>query len=474
MVGKAFTLGDMIMKLLFVALLGLSLSAHADYKSFYFQKTQEKKSSNLWSSVKKPKTEVSSFQQKLNHQDLNDSRTFTQRYFINTQYASSPSAPTLFYLCGEATCQGPSGALFYFAEKLKANLISLEHRYYGKSQPFAQLSTENLKYLSTENALQDAALFQKFAMNQLGFNGKWIVVGGSYAGSLAAYYREKFPQLVAGALASSGPVQADDNFEEYDKHVASVAGPECLSQIHKVVAQLESALQKPEELTRLKATFSAEKLLTDLDFVYLIADMGALAIQYGYKDRFCQLLNSEDPMKGYAQFTQEIYKSWGMTALSGSASGAVSLNPDDYENDFGMRQWFYQSCTEYGYWQNAYHDKNLSARSQLINEEYHRDICRRLFNINFTTPTQKINEMFYSPLLLSSTSQIFFTNGSTDPWINLSIAKENGNTVNSKTSHITIAGAAHCDDLRSPKTSDSSSLQAARAQFLELATEWLK
>lgn len=462
------------MKLLTVCVAVFSAAAFADYKSFYFQKAQEKKENRTLSKPYSNQPEAQIFVQLINPSDPKDTRTFNQRYFVETQYATNKSSPTLFYLCGETTCGGVAAGLYSMAEKLKTNLIAIEHRYYGKSQPFSQLTTENLHYLSTEHALIDAANFQKYAMKILGFNGKWVVIGGSYAGSLAAYYRQKFPELVVGALASSGPVQAEENFETYDRHVAQVAGPQCLSQIKKVTAQLELALKHPEELSLLKAKFSAEKLLTELDFLYLVADMGALAVQYGYKDHFCQLLDSDNPMEGYAKFTQEIYKSWGMNALSGSASGAVSLSPADYENDFGMRQWFYQSCTEYGYWQNAYHDESLSARSQLINPTYHQDICRRLFGIEAPTPTSQINTQFFAPLLLETTSQIFFTNGSTDPWINLSIAEENGNTTNSKLSYFTIKGAAHCDDLRSPKPTDSEALKTARKTFLELVTQWLQ
>ena len=463
------------MNLFLIFLVAFALTAHADYKSFYFEKAQEKK----WSNFAPPSrnsddTKSSNFKQMINPQDPNDLRTFNQRYFVDTQYAARKTSPTLFYLCGEATCNGAAGVVTYFAKRLKANIISLEHRYYGKSQPFKELSTANLQYLSTENALQDAANFQKFAMNQLGFQGKWIVLGGSYAGSLAAYYRQRYPNLVVGALASSGPVQADDNFDEYDLHVATVAGPDCLQKIQDVVAEVESALQNPEKLKSLKAAFSAEKLQTDLDFVYLIADMGALAIQYNYKDHFCELLNTTNPMEGYAKFTQEIYSDWGMNALSGSASGATSLNPADYESVFGMRQWFYQSCTEYGYWQNAFPDKKRSARSQLINSQYHREICGRLFNIEIATPIQKINDNFFKPLLLPSASQIFFTNGATDPWINLSLAKENGNDTNPNHSYFTISEAAHCDDLRPPKPTDLESLTEAREQFLNLATRWLE
>ena len=41
----------------------------------------------------------------------------------------------------------------------KALLMSLEHRYYGDSQPFEDWSTPNLKFLTSEQALADIAQF---------------------------------------------------------------------------------------------------------------------------------------------------------------------------------------------------------------------------------------------------------------------------------------------------------------------------
>lgn len=40
----------------------------------------------------------------------------------------------------------------------------------------------------------------------------WIVFGGSYSGALALWMRQQFPNLVAGAVGSSGPIQAKVDF----------------------------------------------------------------------------------------------------------------------------------------------------------------------------------------------------------------------------------------------------------------------
>ena len=48
------------------------------------------------------------------------------------------------------------------AKKFEAGVVSLEHRYYGKSSPFNSLATENLKYLSSKQALSDLAAFREY------------------------------------------------------------------------------------------------------------------------------------------------------------------------------------------------------------------------------------------------------------------------------------------------------------------------
>lgn len=58
-------------------------------------------------------------------------------------------------------------SMFHFmmqvlAKKFGAALVSLEHRYYGKSSPFKYLTTENLRFLSSKQALFDLAVFRQY------------------------------------------------------------------------------------------------------------------------------------------------------------------------------------------------------------------------------------------------------------------------------------------------------------------------
>ncbi len=71
-------------------------------------------------------------------------------------------------------------------------------------------STENLKYLTLQNALADIAYFitEMNRIHSLPEDTKWILFGGSYPGYLAAWARLKYPHLVSAAVASGAPLLA--------------------------------------------------------------------------------------------------------------------------------------------------------------------------------------------------------------------------------------------------------------------------
>ncbi|WP_231950467.1 S28 family serine protease [Legionella spiritensis] len=417
------------------------------------------------------------FEQLIDHQNPAVG-TFSQRYYLDESYARTADAPVFFYICGEAACEKRSlnGAIRDFARKYHARLVALEHRYYGKSLPYDDLSTWHLRYLSTTQALQDLAYFQQTITAKHHWKGKWVAFGGSYPGSLSAYYRAGYPELVVGSLASSAPVMAKADFIEYDAHVTRVAGVECANSMREAIADMEQALSDAPRMAAIKALFEASGVHDDIDFLYVVADIGAGAVQYGLRDRFCTALsdNRQTVLENYAAFARYIYRLFHTSALELSAQGAMSENPADYQSGIGARSWMYQSCTEYGYWQNAHPDPAQSTRSALINAAYHQNLCNRLFGIQQPADTNLMNQTYYFPLMEESVSRIYLTNGSDDPWSMLSMTSENGNAVNRNLSYAIIDGAAHCEDLRGSSQADSQSLRDARQRMDVLLATWLK
>ena len=71
-----------------------------------------------------------------------------------------------------------------------------DFRFYGDSHPTSDFSVENLVYLSSEQALADLANFVTSMNEQHNLtDAKWISFGGSYPGSLSAWFRLKYPHL---------------------------------------------------------------------------------------------------------------------------------------------------------------------------------------------------------------------------------------------------------------------------------------
>lgn len=121
------------------------------------------------------------------------------------------------------------------------------------------MSTENLRYLSSDQALADLASFRNYIHEKYNLtdSNKWIAFGGSYSGSLAAWLRLKYPHLIHAAVSSSGPLQALADFSAYLDVVnrsLAVYSPDCPKQIEiamKRIEELEKSTDGRKELEKL-------------------------------------------------------------------------------------------------------------------------------------------------------------------------------------------------------------------------------
>jgi hypothetical protein len=246
--------------------------------------------------------------------------------------------------------------------------------------------------------------------------------------------------------------------------------------MREVVNEIEQALSNTnkQRYVDIQEQFNARDIINPTDFLYMVADIGAGAVQYGEHLELCKMLSGEDsPIEGYSKFAKQLLSRWHIRAVDLTPQSAMSESIKDHSNGIGFRQWYYQSCTEYGYWQNANADRYLSTRSTSINTEYHLGVCQRLFGTNLPTHEDLIYHLLYLPLMEPLASNIHFTNGSNDPWSILSFTPNSDKAINDRMTYTLIDNAAHCDDLRGPKLSDTEALKQARNKTELLISGWL-
>ena len=88
--------------------------------------------------------------------------------------------------------------------------------------PFKDLSLSNLQYLTTNQILADIDEFIKEINKRIdklygeGSKKEWMIVGGGYAGAVAAWYQARYNNTATGIWASSAPIRALQNFPDYD------------------------------------------------------------------------------------------------------------------------------------------------------------------------------------------------------------------------------------------------------------------
>jgi pimeloyl-ACP methyl ester carboxylesterase len=149
-----------------------------------------------------------------------------------------------------------------YAQQYGALQVALEHRFYGKSRPFADLATENLAYLSSQQALADAAYFIQSFKSSIGADDSTPVVtfGCSYPGSLAAWFRLKYPHVTIASVASSAPVQAELDFYQYldvvDRSLSFFTGPQCDNVIQSATQQIQLLLKTEAGQNQLAQLFN--------------------------------------------------------------------------------------------------------------------------------------------------------------------------------------------------------------------------
>lgn len=423
--------------------------------------------------------------QKLDHFDRSNNELFQQRYFVNTTYWKGEDAPVFLCVGGE----GPPltymvlvssvhcNDMVELAPKHGALLLALEHRYYGPSTPHDNWSTDNLKYLSSEQALGDIAHFHTEMTTKFGLTeaNKWVTFGGSYPGNsnilfrslficklyvlgmMAGLARLRYPHMVHASVSSSSPLEAQVEMAEYYEVVANSMSNEyvggssdCLNAIkdgHVTVGEMlttETGRRDLESLFNVCGKNALENEQNQEQFagngvVYLPVQSNdpACATPYCNIEKVCDLM-VDTSIGSPLDRLVSLHK-----AQSGGACTVVShdlvmkalAEPTNPE-----RAWLYQTCNEWGFYQTCPVGSSCPYVQGLHTVDSDYEMCQQSFNISQSSVDDNIEfaNAMYGGKNIQGT-RIMYPNGEIDPWSSLGVLE----SPNDQEPVLWVKGASH-------------------------------
>lgn len=440
--------------------------------------------------------------------------------------------PIFFYAGGELKIEGfyqNTGLPFEWAEEFGADIVFVEHRYYGVSHPFGESTfngtVSNLKYLRVEQTLADYALFMRDYNQPCGdskLKSKVVVFGGSYGGMLAAFLRMRFPTIFHMAIAASAPIpeavamQIDPSaFYKVITDDARAADARCPVTVQKAFARLDELFHsgKQSDLDYVQKTFSLCNPLKSEEWSHFMqyarnAWTEMAMCDYPYASSFLAPLpawpikaacanvlsgSEEDSyVSGLAKAVAMPYAA-PATAASNLRSGldASSTCLDMYKlfiacadqtgcgTGTDATSWDYQMCADMNIIVESngktdmFPDRawNLTSLQEYCHKTYQveprpRDTQTRLGVFDYLPASVSPMDR---DIIGSAYSNIIFSNGLLDPWHPGGYLEDLAETVVA----ITIPLGAHHLDLRASDKEDPQCVIDARSQEKALMQKWL-
>jgi hypothetical protein len=242
-----------------------------------------------------PVTGTSTFQQLIDHKNP-ELGTFSQQYWWSSQYWKGEGSPVVLFTPGEAAAAPYTGYLTnktltgLYAEAIEGAVVMIEHRYWGNSSPFDQLTTKNMQYQTLENAIADLTYFANNVVLPFDTNNSsqatrapWVLSGGSYSGALAAWTESTAPGTFWAYHASSAPVEAISDYWQYFAPVQQGMPQNCSRDVTRVIDHVDSILTTGTDAEKqaLKEMFGLGAIKHDDDFArYVPHSRRTFSIKY--------------------------------------------------------------------------------------------------------------------------------------------------------------------------------------------------
>ncbi|KIK48997.1 hypothetical protein CY34DRAFT_429501 [Suillus luteus UH-Slu-Lm8-n1] len=177
--------------------------------------------------------------------------TFKQRYWMNWEFYE-PGGPIILMTPGEANADGYDVYITnitingLIAQQQNGAAIIIEHRFFGYSNPYDNLTSQSLALLTIQQAIDDLVYFATTA--DLPMPGgdvvkpgqaPWILIGGSYSGALTSYTMVNKPGIFWAGYGSSATVQTITDYYDYFTPIREYMPQNCSFDVQAVIAYLD-------------------------------------------------------------------------------------------------------------------------------------------------------------------------------------------------------------------------------------------
>ncbi|KAG7551575.1 Alpha/Beta hydrolase fold [Arabidopsis thaliana x Arabidopsis arenosa] len=415
-------------------------------------------------------------------------KKFRQRYAVNSKYweGGKSNAPILAYLGAESSMDSELSVLGFLkdnAPHFKALMVYIEHRFYGETMPFgsadeALKNAKTLGYLNAAQALADyAAILLHIKEAYSAKHSPVIVIGGSYGGMLAAWFKLKYPHIALGALASSAPLlYFEDTLPKHGyfyivTKVFKETSQKCHNKIRKSWDEIDRIAAKPNGLSILSKKFKLCNPLNDtIELKNYLSNIYAVTAQYNNNNpnsvaTLCDAINTSPPNSTKSDILDQIFA--GVVASSGNIS-CYGMSSDQITND--VRAWTWQSCSEmvmpigYEKEDTMFQPKPFNMSSFTKNCESYYGVSPRPHWVTAYFGSQDVKLIFRR-----FGNNIIFSNGLLDPYSVGGVLEDISDTVVA----ITTRDGSHCRDIVLKSKEDPEWLVEQREKEVKIIDSWI-
>ncbi|KAG6436126.1 hypothetical protein SASPL_101010 [Salvia splendens] len=409
--------------------------------------------------------------------------TFNQRYVVSTKYWGGPhtNSPIFAFFGAEEQLDLDLSGIHFLSDiapRFKSMSLYIEHRYYGESIPFGTME-EAMKNETTRGYFNSAQAIADYAEIVLHVKKKYsarnspvIVVGGSYGGMLASWFRLKYPHIAVGALASSAPILYFENITSPDAYFSLVSkdfkevSHKCYETIRKSWSEIDRIASKEGGLSILSRRFkTCSSLKSKLELKYYLEGMYSEAAQYNAPPKYpvTEVCRGIDGAQKGSDVIGRIFA--GMASFRGKRS-CYNMTTRNTQTSVG---WRWQTCSELVIPIGIANDTMFEADPYDL-ADYIKG-CKQMFGVS---PRPHLVTTYYGGhdiklVLKRFGSNIIFSNGLRDPYSTGGVLEDLSESILA----VTTRNGSHCLDIVGGKESDPEWLVTQRKTEVKIMEGWL-